>query len=272
MSSLKVFGLVGKKSIVSAVSTKSVNFYSSKTRFGKLAFSSSSHAPAHGHGDKKDVAHGHGHHETPKPQLTKISSDKHEHLFPHEEGDYIPPTETHSVGDERDELDYGPFETTVLKGGFGTEKSPIVVPSRYASRIVGCTGSAEEEHELLWHEVKENKNLICMDCGQFFALKRYPGFEHFGGHHDHHEEHDFHGHVEGDGFRYMYPPKTAKQLEQEAAERAEELKKDPKSTPKKVKAEGVDYHHTEEGKEGDRLSSKAPIFHDRRPQTYKDRK
>jgi len=231
--------------------------------------------------------HGHGHDAHKVPAKKKEAAldpnvplpKKHEehHLFPFEEGDYVPPTETHAVGDERAEIDFGPFDQTVLKGGFGSEKSPIEVPSRYHSRIVGCTGSADTEHEILWHEVKLGKDLVCMECGQFFSLRLIPGFEHLAhahghGHDEHHEEHPFHGHVDGDGFRFMYPPKTPSQIALEKAERDEELKKDPKAPVKKVKSTGVDYHSYEEETEEDRISSKASVFHDRRQQTYKDRK
>eukprot|EP01114_Cavostelium_apophysatum_P006408 TRINITY_DN176_c0_g1_i1.p1 TRINITY_DN176_c0_g1~~TRINITY_DN176_c0_g1_i1.p1 ORF type:complete len:274 (+),score=65.71 TRINITY_DN176_c0_g1_i1:56-877(+) len=221
---------------------------------------------AHGHGNApaktsshKDVAH----------------TKEHEHLFPFEDGDYVPPTETHAVGDEREELDFGPFESTVLKGGFGTMEKPVEVPSRYGSRIVGCTGSATEEHDLLWHTLKLGKDLMCIECNQVFRLTTIPGFEemaHGHGHHEH-EEHEFHGHRDGDGFRFMHPPKTQAQLAKEKAERDEELKKDPKATPKKEKATGVDYHHVEQSNEEEgRLSAKAPIFQDKRPQIHKDRK
>jgi len=221
-----------------------------------------------GHGVDKH-GHGHGEHgvaERPAP----THNHPQEHLFEYQEGDYVPPTETHAVGDEKDEIDFGPFDSSVLEGGFGTKEKPVNVHSRYGQRIVGCTGSAEQEHELLWHEVKANKDLVCMDCGQFFRLKQIPGLD-LGHGHGHHEESEFHGHKDGDGFRFIYPPKSKAQVEEEAKVRAEELKKDPKSTPKKSKPEGVDYHAFEEGSEEGRLTSKAPVFHDRRPQPFKDR-
>lgn len=254
---------------------KSLSKRTTTSSFSNLK-SFSSHAPAKKDTHGKDAAHGHGHdekHVIPKPPAKQYPND---HLFKFEEGDYVPPTETHAVGDEKDEIDYGPFEESGLKGPFGTAEQPVEVFSRFGSRIVGCSGSADEEHELLWHNLKLGKDLICMDCGQFFRLKTIPGFEHMAhgdGHgHGHHEEHDFHGHVDGDGFRYMYPPKTQAQLEKEKSERDEELKKDPKAPLKATKSEGVDYHHVEEHTDEGRISSKSPVFHDRRSQIYKDRK
>jgi len=195
----------------------------------------------HGHGVDAHAHDTHGHAPVKKGHSELPEEFKHkpqEHLFPYVDGDYVPPTETHAVGDEKNEIDFGAFDTTVLSGGFGTKDKPVDVPSRYDFRIVGCTGSATEEHELLWHSEKQGKDLICMDCGQFFRLRRLPGFEHFGhhGHDEHHEEHEFHGHVDGDGFRFMMPPKTSQEIAKEKAQRDEELRKDPKATPKKSKS------------------------------------
>lgn len=67
------------------------------------------------------------------------------------------------------------FGQSVLKGAFGTRENPVKVPSWHDSRIVGCTGGpGEEEHELLWHEVKKGKPLICLECGQWFELVDHP--------------------------------------------------------------------------------------------------
>jgi len=240
------------------------------------------HAAAHGHDAHGAVDHGHdGIHRTPIKQEIpdKFKKEYPQHLFPFEEGDYIPPTESGAVGDERLELDFGPFDTTVLKGGFGTREHPVEVASRYPSRIVGCTGSENEAHDILWHEVKHGKDLICMECSQVFRHVQIPGMEdlaHGHGHDDHdghhHVEPEYQGHVDGDGFRFMKPPKTAAQIAKEKAERDEELKKDPKAPAKKVKATGIDYHQHEEHTDEGRLASSSPIFQDRRPQNLKDRK
>jgi len=261
---VKSASLVGRyqKSGISSLSTKRTVQSISGARFF-----SGGHAPVKHDSHSKEL----------DPNAPKPKEHHVEHLFPFEEGDYVPPTETHAVGDEKAEIDFGSFDQTVLKGGFGTMQKPINVPSRFHSRIVGCTGSKDVDHEVLWHEVRHGKDLICMECGQVFHLDVIPGFEHLGHHHhgehdDHHDEPAFGGHVDGDGFRFMYPPKSAKEIAAAKAERDEELRKDPKAPPKKVKATGVDYHNYEEKSEEGRLSSKAPVFHDLREQEYKDRK
>jgi len=45
------------------------------------------------------------------------------------------------------------------------------VPSYSDDRAVGCVGGeGAAEHDLVWHVVKKNKPLICMECGQAFRL------------------------------------------------------------------------------------------------------
>jgi cytochrome c oxidase subunit 5b len=83
----------------------------------------------------------------------------------------------HATGLEKAELEaqlkgeelFGP---TVLTGSFGTAESPVIVPSVFADRIVGCSGSEEHSHDLKWHTVHESKDLVCLECGQFFRLNR----------------------------------------------------------------------------------------------------
>ena len=59
-----------------------------------------------------------------------------------------------------------------LSGPFGTLENPVVVPSVFTSRIVGCVGGdGDSAHDLLWHEVKKGKPTICAECGQVFVLK-----------------------------------------------------------------------------------------------------
>ena len=63
------------------------------------------------------------------------------------------------------------FGEPILTGAFGTLEKPVLVPSIFTSRLVGCVGGeGEHEHALLWHEVKEGKPLICAECGQVFKL------------------------------------------------------------------------------------------------------
>eukprot|EP01108_Squamamoeba_japonica_P007381 TRINITY_DN6194_c0_g1_i1.p2 TRINITY_DN6194_c0_g1~~TRINITY_DN6194_c0_g1_i1.p2 ORF type:complete len:124 (+),score=46.24 TRINITY_DN6194_c0_g1_i1:108-479(+) len=66
-----------------------------------------------------------------------------------------------------------PSNEGVLTGPFGTESAPVKVPSAFSSRIVGCTGGAgDASHDLLWHEVREGENVVCVACGQFFQLEK----------------------------------------------------------------------------------------------------
>jgi len=63
----------------------------------------------------------------------------------------------------------------VLTGPFGTKDNPVVVHSYFNSRVVGCQGGPGDlAHDLLWHEVRREKPLICLECGQFFVLKPHP--------------------------------------------------------------------------------------------------
>jgi len=45
----------------------------------------------------------------------------------------------------------------------------------------GVGGEGENEHTLLWHEVKEEKPLICAECGQVFKLVKQKVPEGLGG-------------------------------------------------------------------------------------------
>jgi len=64
---------------------------------------------------------------------------------------------------------------TILTGPFGTKEDPVIVQSYFNSRIVGCQGGPGDlAHELLWHEVRREKPLVCLECGQFFVLQPHP--------------------------------------------------------------------------------------------------
>jgi len=67
-------------------------------------------------------------------------------------------------------------EHHILFGDRGTPTNPIIIESIYPVRIVGCTGSHETQtHELLWHNVKREKPLVCLECGQVFQLQTPAG-------------------------------------------------------------------------------------------------
>lgn len=76
--------------------------------------------------------------------------------------------------------------------------APVLVPSYNENRLVGCTGirflkwsallksalgSAEEEHDVLWHEVAADKPTVCLECGQIFELTKLKDDSHSGHHH-----------------------------------------------------------------------------------------
>lgn len=58
-----------------------------------------------------------------------------------------------------------------LVGDFGTLEAPCLVPSRYPSRIVGCTGGGPHgRHELVWMDIRQGPKHVCKECGQVFQL------------------------------------------------------------------------------------------------------
>ncbi|CCM02220.1 uncharacterized protein FIBRA_04300 [Fibroporia radiculosa] len=58
----------------------------------------------------------------------------------------------------------------------GTLADPVKVPSFEHTRIIGCTGSPAESHELLWMNLTNQKNRRCPECGSVYALD-YQGEE-----------------------------------------------------------------------------------------------
>lgn len=67
-----------------------------------------------------------------------------------------------------------------LDAPFGTAESPVVVPSEFSSRIVGCVDP--DDDSLVWWGIIEEgqppKQII--EDGEYFVLKRIPSS---GGHH-----------------------------------------------------------------------------------------
>jgi len=104
-----------------------------------------------------------------------------------------------AVGVEKAELE-GHFRdlkafNSVVDQSFGTKDKPVNVLSEFEGRIVGCRGGpkAEDEHEILWHFVKEAKPTMCLECGQVFKLTRVGDHHGEPGEHGEHS-HDSHGH------------------------------------------------------------------------------
>jgi len=113
---------------------------------------------------------------------------------------------------------------TFLTGPFGTKDDPVIVHSYFNSRIVGCQGGPGHlAHDLLWHEVRREKPLVCLECGQFFVLQPHPLKEkteellrklHDGTlpAHEAHPAGDTHKHAAGDAHKHddhSPPPKPA---------------------------------------------------------------
>ncbi|KAI0833340.1 COX5B-domain-containing protein [Trametes gibbosa] len=101
----------------------------------------------------------------------------------------IPTDENQSTGLERlqilgaiegvDVFDLAPLDSSRI----GTLADPIKVFSMEPERIIGCTGSPAESHELLWMNLNGQKNRRCPECGSVYALDYQGAGEHT---HEHH--------------------------------------------------------------------------------------
>ncbi|GLB40389.1 putative cytochrome c oxidase [Lyophyllum shimeji] len=52
----------------------------------------------------------------------------------------------------------------------GTKANPILVPSYDTERIVGCTGSPADSHDVRWFPVTHDKHARCVECGSVYAI------------------------------------------------------------------------------------------------------
>ncbi|KAF5391564.1 hypothetical protein D9757_002364 [Collybiopsis confluens] len=93
------------------------------------------------------------------------------------------------------------FDTAPLDSSrVGTKKDPIMVPSPAKERLVGCTGSPADSHDVLWFPLTKGHQHRCIECGSgpclhspvaLFALipsSTVYEMDFYG------EEHDDHGH------------------------------------------------------------------------------
>ncbi|GBE88408.1 cytochrome c oxidase polypeptide IV [Sparassis latifolia] len=88
----------------------------------------------------------------------------------------VPTDENQSTGVERlqvlgnvegvDAFDYAPLDSSRI----GTLADPVKVYSLTPSRLIGCTGSPADSHELLWMNLKKEKNRRCPECGSAYTL------------------------------------------------------------------------------------------------------
>jgi len=63
----------------------------------------------------------------------------------------------------------------------GTKASPILVQSYDIERIVGCTGSPADSHDIHWFNMKKDKQARCTECGSVYQLD-FHGEEHVNAH------------------------------------------------------------------------------------------
>ncbi|KAG6908690.1 hypothetical protein DXG01_003704 [Tephrocybe rancida] len=52
----------------------------------------------------------------------------------------------------------------------GTKADPILVPSYDVERIIGCTGSPADSHDVLWFNLTQERHARCTECGSVYAL------------------------------------------------------------------------------------------------------
>ncbi|KAG6851102.1 hypothetical protein H0H93_000982 [Arthromyces matolae] len=52
----------------------------------------------------------------------------------------------------------------------GTKVNPILVPSYDTERIIGCTGSPADSHDVLWFNLTNERQARCTECGSVYAL------------------------------------------------------------------------------------------------------
>jgi len=79
-------------------------------------------------------------------------------------------------------------------GAFGTLKKPTIVHSMHHSRIVGCTGGGDLEHDIVWFDLQHGHKHMCAMCKQVFLLEHVNAEEHV-----EEEAHETSGHGESGG-------------------------------------------------------------------------
>ena len=52
--------------------------------------------------------------------------------------------------------------------------------------LIASLGPADNEHDVLWHYVSEEKPTVCLECGQFFKMERVHHTEQFVDPNEHH--------------------------------------------------------------------------------------
>jgi len=112
---------------------------------------------------------------------------------------------------------------------FGTLKDPVIIHSYFESRPVACEGGfGSQKHDMIWHPVRNDKDLICLECGQVFRLKKVP-------HPDGEDLHDDHHHHEEE-VESFYDPNFTSGDDTEVPEKKAEKKAEKKDATKKDNA------------------------------------
>ncbi|KAG7089552.1 hypothetical protein E1B28_011225 [Marasmius oreades] len=58
------------------------------------------------------------------------------------------------------------FDTAALDSSrVGTKQNPILVASAHSERLVGCTGSPADSHDVLWFPLLKGRQHRCLECG-----------------------------------------------------------------------------------------------------------
>eukprot|EP00249_Psilotum_nudum_P002325 c15312_g1_i1 orf=319-789(+) len=78
------------------------------------------------------------------------------------------------------------FDLDPPRGPFGTKESPAMIDSYLDERIVGCCGGEnEDEHDVVWFNLKKGETYECTVCSQVFQLRVIGAGGPPGGHHHH---------------------------------------------------------------------------------------
>ncbi|KAF5382029.1 hypothetical protein D9615_004390 [Tricholomella constricta] len=57
----------------------------------------------------------------------------------------------------------------------GTKANPVLVLSYDVERVIGCTGSPADSHDILWFNLTKEKQARCSECGSVYALDYQEG-------------------------------------------------------------------------------------------------
>ncbi|KAF7312249.1 hypothetical protein MIND_00237900 [Mycena indigotica] len=73
-------------------------------------------------------------------------------------------------------------ETPLDSSRVGTKKNPIMVLSNDPLRVIGCTGSPADSHDIIWLNLTKERQRFCTECGSVYQLD-YQGEEEEAHHH-----------------------------------------------------------------------------------------